>query len=217
MIDSLSMALKASLGSLMLKFFYGTNRKDVRGRNNYLHPIQTGTSVILSVWHSQLLTIVHDLRGESVHAIAGTHRDAELISRIATSWGWHMMRGSSKEKGEIAYKEMIRALKNPGSLVFITPDGPTGPAKIPKPGVIRAAQTTGSAIVPIHVTSTRHWGFTNWDTFYVEKPFGKIFIEYGQPFFFEKDMDFETCSNILIKKMDAVATNNLQYTNNESL
>ena len=95
------MNLKVVLGSLLLKCIYGTNQKDVRGRENYRQIIQKGTSVILSAWHSQLLTIVHDLRDEIVHAVAGTHKDAEIISRIATKWGWHMMRGSSKEKGDI--------------------------------------------------------------------------------------------------------------------
>tara|TARA_A100001037_G_C15150557_1_gene638970 strand:+ start:3466 stop:4119 length:654 start_codon:yes stop_codon:yes gene_type:complete len=216
MIKSIPMNLKVVLGSLLLKCIYGTNQKDVRGRENYRQIIQKGTSVILSAWHSQLLTIVHDLRDEIVHAVAGTHKDAEIISRIATKWGWHMMRGSSKEKGDIAYKAMIRALKIPGSLVFITPDGPTGPPKIPKPGVIRAAQATGAAIIPINVRSTRHWKFTNWDTFYLEKPFGNIFIEYGKPFYFEKKCDFDLCSKILIQKMCQTENNNLHYTNNES-
>ena len=59
-------------------------------------------------------------------------------------------------------------------------------------------------------------GFTNWDTFYLEKPFGKIFIEYGEPIVFDQNADFQTCSETLIKAMDRVEHSNLQYTNNES-
>jgi len=210
------MWFKVNFLSIILKFLYGSNRKDVRGRHHYESLIASGTPVILSIWHGRLLNIVHDLRKSKIHAIAGTHKDAELISQIATKWGWMMMRGSSKEKGEVAYKDMLRALRQPGNMVFITPDGPTGPAKVPKPGVIRAAQATGAAIIPIHATSTRHWGFTNWDTFFVDKPFGKIFIEYGEPFFLQKDQSHETCESILIENMSTVETSNLHYTNNES-
>jgi hypothetical protein len=202
MSDSASIQIKTILGSLLLKFIYGSNRKDVRGRDNYESLIKEGKSVILSVWHGQLLSVVHDLRKEKFHAIAGTHEDAEIISRIATKWGWNMVRGSSKEKGDVAYKNMINALKQPGNAVFITPDGPTGPARVPKPGGIRAAQATNAAIIPISVHSTRRWGFTNWDTFYLEKPFGKIFIQYGEPIFFNKEQDFDECSQILIEKMN---------------
>ena len=210
------MWLKVQLLSILLKCLYGSNRKDVRGRHEYESMVKAGTPVILSIWHGRLLNIVHDLRKLNIHAIAGTHKDAELISQIAIKWGWIMMRGSSKEKGEVAYKDMLRALRKPGNMVFITPDGPTGPAKVPKPGVIRAAQATGAAIIPIHATSTRHWGFTNWDTFFVDKPFGKIFIEYGKPFFLQKEQPYEMCESILIEKMSEVETSNLHYTNNES-
>ena len=202
MSDTISIHIKTILGSILLKFIYGSNRKDVRGRDNYESLIKQGKSVILSVWHGQLLSVVHDLRKENFYAIAGTHEDAEIISRIATKWGWNMMRGSSKDKGDGAYKNMINALKTPGTAVFITPDGPTGPARVPKPGGIRAAQATNAAIIPISVHSTRRWGFTNWDTFYLEKPFGKIYIQYGEPIFFEKKQDFDECSQILIEKMN---------------
>ena len=119
-----------------------------------------------------------------------------------------MMRGSSKEKGDVVYKNMINALKKPGNAVFITPDGPTGPARVPKPGGIRAAQATNAAIIPISVHSTRRWGFTNWDTFYLEKPFGKIYIQYGEPIFFDKKQNFDECSQILIEKI-----NEMEYIN----
>ena len=209
MSDTISIQIKTILGSILLKFIYGSNRKDVRGRDNYESLIKEGKSVILSVWHGQLLSVVHDLRKENFYAIAGTHEDAEIISRIATKWGWNMMRGSSKEKGDVAYKDMINALKQPGNAVFITPDGPTGPARVPKPGGIRAAQTTNSAIIPIGVHTTRRWEFTNWDTFYLEKPFGKIFIQYGEPIFFNKEQDFDECSQILIEKMKEMENINL--------
>ena len=206
--------IKVSLASILLKSIYSSNKYDVRGRDNYLDTIKKNQSVIISVWHGQLLSILYALRNENVNAVAGTHADAELISRIAISWGWNMIRGSSKEQGDIAYKSMIRCLQNSGTILFITPDGPTGPHKIPKLGVIRAAQATQSAIIPTSVFSSRRWGFTNWDTFYLEKPFGKIYIEYGKPILFDKSSDQEYCRKFLVEKMKHVETNNLHYTNN---
>ena len=206
--------IKVSLASILLKSIYSSNKYDVRGRDNYLDTIKKNQSVIISVWHGQLLSILYDLRNENVNAVAGTHADAELISRIAISWGWNMIRGSSKEQGDIAYKSMIRCLQNSGTILFITPDGPTGPPKIPKLGIIRAAQATQSAIIPTSVFSSRRWGFTNWDTFYLEKPFGKIYIEYGNPILFDKNSDQEYCRKVLVKKMKHVERNNLYYTNN---
>ena len=211
--SSLKHMPKIHIASFMLKLFYGLNQRDIRGRENYIEPIKLDESVIISVWHGHLLSIVHDLKNEQVNAVAGTHRDADLISEVAINWGWKMIRGSSKERGDVAYKDMIKVLKNPGSILFITPDGPTGPRRIPKPGIIRAAQATNAKIIPVGVYSTKHWGFENWDTFYLEKPFGKIYIEYGSPIEYDKSMGQEDCIKDLIEKMDTIERNNLYYAN----
>ena len=196
--------IQVSLLSIILKVIYRLNRKSVKGRKNYVNNIQAGRPVIIAVWHGHLLSIFHDLRNEKVNAVAGTHKDADLISKVAEKWGWSMIRGSSKERGSIAYKGMIKSLKVPGSILFITPDGPTGPRRIPKPGIIRAAQATNAVIIPTSVFSTKNWGFTNWDTFFLEKPFGKLFIKYGAPIQFGKNESSEKCIDFLIKRMDIV-------------
>ena len=197
---------KSFLLSVLLKIIYGLNKKSVRGRSNYLNEIKKRNSIIISVWHGHLLSVLYDLRNEKIHALAGTHKDADLISRVASRWGWEMIRGSSKEKGDQAYKKMIKVLNKPGSILFITPDGPAGPRRKPKPGVIRAAQATNALIIPTTAMSTKKWGFKNWDLFYLEKPFGKIFIEYGKPISFNKTDDYNTCVKILTESMNKTAT-----------
>ena len=203
--------------SIILKVIYRLNKKSVKGRKNYINNIQAGRPVIIAVWHGHLLSIFHDLRDEKVDAVAGTHKDADLISKVAEKWGWSMIRGSSKEKGSIAYKGMIKSLKVPGSILFITPDGPTGPKRIPKPGIIRAAQATDAVIIPTSVFSTKSWEFTNWDTFYLEKPFGKIFIEYGSPIEFDKKMQLDDCTADFIRAMEQTESNNLYNANKSKI
>ena len=195
---------KAVFARIVLDFIYNTNSKIVEGKENIINEINLGKSVILCVWHARLLSVVHNLKNEKVNALAGTHQDADIISRVAASWGWNMIRGSSKEKGDIAYRKIFKILREKQNIFFITPDGPTGPPKIPKLGIIRASQKTQTNIIPIGVYSTRNWGFTNWDTFFLEKPFGKLFIKYGAPIQFGKNESSEKCIDFLIKKMDIV-------------
>ena len=54
----------------------------------------------------------------------------------------------------------------------------------------------------INVKYTKSWGFKNWDTFYVTKPFGSILINYGRPIYFDKSQNLQTCKSILIKAME---------------
>ena len=51
--------------------------------------IEENKSVIFSVWHGHLLSIVYDLRSLEMNALAGTHKDAELISKLLQSGGEH--------------------------------------------------------------------------------------------------------------------------------
>ena len=97
---------------------------------------------------------------------------------------------------------MLNLFKNePSPMIFITPDGPSGPPKIPKLGIIRLAKKSGAAIVPIKVKYSKSWGFKNWDTFYLVKPFGKILIKYGNPIYFEKKENEKLCAQVLIKEL----------------
>ena len=192
---------KENTVSLILKILYSTNKFHIKGKEKIAKLHKKNQSVLVSTWHSNLLSVFYNLRSLDVHALAGTHNDAELISQVALKWGWKMIRGSSKEDGSIAYKEILKTLKTRGSIVFITPDGPTGPPKIPKPGIIRAAQATSAAIIPTSVFATKRWGFTNWDTFYLEKPFGEIFIHYGDPIYLEKELSYKEAEKQFQKGM----------------
>lgn len=94
-------------------------------------------------------------------------------------------------------------LKNEqGSLIFITPDGPKGPAKELKPGTVKAAIHTGAVILPSGSFVSRHWASTNWDTFYIAKPFGKIHLLIGEPLEFSEKDDFEEGSKKLKIELD---------------
>ena len=133
------------------------------------------------MWHGQLLTMFMRRAYKNSVAMAGTHKDAALIADIGIKMNWRFVRGSSSESGASALKSMVRELKTPGTVFFITPDGPKGPSRIAKLGVIKAAQLANVPIIPSAGQPTRRWGFKNWDTFYVAKPFSKIYLDFGEP------------------------------------
>ena len=204
-------AAQALLGEWVLSLIYNTNKWDVRGENNYKSELNNHRSVIISCWHGRLLVPFMYLAKSNYYGLTGTNRDAELISRIGSKLGWRLLRGSSSKGGSEIFPEIVNVLNNPPSLIAITPDGPKGPEKIPKPGIIRAAQKTGAVIIPISAFSTKNWQFINWHTFFLEKPFGRIFLEYGSPISFNETDDFESCKKILIAAMNKTEKNNTDY------
>ena len=203
--------LQAVVGRWLLSAIYKTNIWDIRGEKNYKSALKNNKSVIISVWHGNLLIPFMHLAKNNYYGLAGMNRDAEIISKIGLKLGWKLLRGSSSKKGPEIFTEIVKILNNPPSLVALTPDGPKGPEKIPKPGVIRAAQKTGAVIIPVASCSTKNWQFINWHTFFLEKPFGKIYLEYGSPISFNIDDDFESCEKILIDSMEIIEKNNNDY------
>ena len=189
--------LTVVVGGWAIRFIYFTNRFKVQGTQHYQDALKGGKTVIVAIWHGRLLGPFMYMAGNGYYGLAGTHKDAELISQIGKKIGWRFVRGSSTERGREAYQNMLLVLKKPGSLVYMTPDGPKGPVKRSKPGAVRAAQATGAVIVPVACNSTRFRGFTNWDTFVVAKAFARTEIIYGPPLTFTRDMDFESCTELL--------------------
>ena len=201
-MKSIKLYLLSKIGKWIVLLLYNTNKWNIEGENNYQNLLRNNNSVIISIWHGRVLNFVKQLANNQFYALAGTHNDAEIISRICLDTGWKVIRGSSSDKGKEAFEGIVEALKIPGSLVAMTPDGPKGPAKIPKAGVIKAAQNTGVAIIPAASHCTKHWGFKNWDTFYIPKPFGRIEVIYGEPVYFKHDQSFDECLYILKEAMD---------------
>ena len=214
--DNLLITCQAVLAKWLLLIIYKTNRWDIRGSENFEIALNNKKSVIISTWHGQLLTTFMHLAKKKYYGLAGLNRDGELISRVGNQLGWKILRGSSSRGGSRIFIEIVKILRQPSTLIGITPDGPRGPEKIPKAGVIKAAQKTGAIIIPVSSISTRNWKFVNWHTFFLEKPFGKIYLKYGKPITFKIDDDFELCKSSLIKAMNDVEKDNREYVKKNS-
>ena len=209
--DNLLITCQAVLAKWLLLLIYKTNRWDIRGSENFEIALNNKQSVIISTWHGQLLTPFMHLAKKKHYGLAGLNRDGELISKVGNQLGWKILRGSSSKGGSRIFIEIVKILRQPSTLIGITPDGPRGPEKIPKAGVIKAAQKTGAIIIPVSSISTRNWKFVNWHTFFLEKPFGKIYLKYGKPITFKIEDDFELCKNSLIKAKENVEKENREY------
>jgi hypothetical protein len=204
MVKKMMQVLKATLARWLLSFIHRTCRWKVTGSENYKPLLQNGQSFIFVCWHGVLLAPLMYFTGNGYYALAGMHRDAGLIANIGNRLGWKMLRGSTVRGGSAAYQEVVSLLREPGNVVALTPDGPRGPAKIPKAGAIRAAMKTGVPIIPAAALPNRRWEFKNWDTFYVSKPFAQIELAFGESLKFDENDDYDQCADELKKALDAI-------------
>jgi hypothetical protein len=110
--------------------------------------------------------------------------DSKDGERSVGTWRWfgiHAVRGTAAEDGAKALVRMIRAVRE-GWDFGITPDGPRGPLRKLKPGVLALARKSGAWVVPVCVAYSRAWQLKTWDTMLVPKPFSRVVVRYGTPF-----------------------------------
>lgn len=138
------MKVIAFLGSLFIRTLRATLRvRHVRAEN-----IDGLDQYILAFWHAHLLLMLHSRYRRPITVMISQSKDGEYIARVFDWYGVESARGSSTRGGSAALREMIRAARAGKNIVF-TPDGPKGPARVAKDGVVVAAQATGLPIVPV--------------------------------------------------------------------
>jgi hypothetical protein len=107
-------------------------------------------------------------------------RDGEMIARALRRTALTAVRGSSSAGGREALDELIAAVRSgrPGAFAV---DGPRGPARQVKPGVVTAAQRTGVPIVPLSFAARRTVEAGSWDRTLIPLPGTRAVLAFGEP------------------------------------
>lgn len=171
--------LARRLGPILLRLLAGSWRyreADASGaRRPRRERLEPG---VYALWHAQLLPLVMGYGQAGLVAMASQHGDGEIAAAIVEALGSRVVRGSSSEGGSEALERMVE-LGREGWPLAITPDGPRGPARRCKPGVVRLAARAGLPIVPVAACPERSWRMSSWDGFIVPKPFTVVHVEFA--------------------------------------
>jgi len=103
---------------------------------------------IFAFWHEHLVVMLHARYRRPIRVLVSQSRDGEYIAGTFSRYGVDVSRGSTTRGGTAALRDMIRSARTGSNLVF-TPDGPKGPRRIAKEGVVYAAQATGLPVIPV--------------------------------------------------------------------
>jgi lysophospholipid acyltransferase (LPLAT)-like uncharacterized protein len=178
------------LGSGVLWLLGWSWRFELHGRDQVEAFRERGEPVIFLFWHSRILPLAHLHRNEGAVVLISEHRDGELIARLVQRRGFLTVRGSSTRGGANALRGMLRAVRG-GADLAVTPDGPKGPPRRLKPGVLLAAQRSGAPLIPVAPGARRGWRLNSWDRFLVPWPLGRVEVRYGDPIHVARNLDEE--------------------------
>ena len=146
------------------------------------------SSVIFAFWHEYYLPAVITYRGMGVGVLVSPSQDGELSSRVLRLLGYKPFRGEVGEKGKKAIIELIDYGKK-GGHIAITPDGPKGPRRKAKRGVLHIAKRSGLPIFAASIKAYPCFRFSSWDKLMLPLPFARIDIKVEGPI---KELNLET-------------------------
>ncbi len=142
---------------------------------------------VYAVWHENLWHGMHALKHQGVHAMVSSHRDGEIIARILRRAGFGLLRGSSTRGGAKALRDLARVARETDDDIVVTIDGPKGPPRVVKEGVLFAASRTGLPIVPMGLAVDRAWRARSWDRIVIGKPGALVSVAFGEELHVPRD------------------------------
>lgn len=169
------------VGPVLLRGLAATWRYREIDENGRTRPARrTLQPAIHAVWHAELLAPMLRYAPAGMAAMISLHRDGEIAASIVEALGSRVVRGSSSAGGGEALQGMVE-LGREGLPLAITPDGPRGPARVCKPGVVRVAARSGLPVVPVGARPSAGWRLRSWDRFILPRPLTTLHVEFGPP------------------------------------
>ena len=167
----------------ILLLYRATLRIRISGQQRVRQLRREGKGLIYAFWHENMILGMFPHQNWKVYVLVSRHFDGEVITRILHAYGLRTVRGSSTRGGSEAYRWMRYQMKQRGISVAFTPDGPLGPRRRAKSGVVRLASETGRPIIPIGVAANRYKRLNSWDQLMIVLPFARCRVVYGAPFY----------------------------------
>jgi lysophospholipid acyltransferase (LPLAT)-like uncharacterized protein len=103
-----------------------------------------------------------------------------MLGAILRRFDLAIAMGSSTRGGARGVRDVLRRVAE-GHDVGITPDGPRGPRRRAKAGVVALARLSGLPVVPVAFSARPAWRLRSWDRTLLPRPFGRGLYVYGEP------------------------------------
>ncbi len=179
----------------LVRVWFGTVRVKILNLSvfrDYFLENTAGRNVVAGSWHRHAIFFFYFFRNLGPRGIMISKSvDGEFTAKIARYLGYTPIRGSSSRGGAAALQRLIEFMHVQGETRFCgtAVDGPGGPARVMKTGMLAVAKESGSWFIPMACSGTRVITFSRaWDRTIIPKPFSKIVMDFGKPFIIPRDI-----------------------------
>lgn len=172
------MAFASSALAWLLKLLRLTWRVRYEG----VDPFARDESFVAAVWHRNLIIAAPIFPSRQVLVPVSRSRDGDLTVAVLEKLGFDQPpRGSSSRGAASVLRRIIRFLEQ-GRLVAVLADGPRGPSRQVKLGVLGAARASGQPLLPVGMSARPCLRLGSWDRALLPLPFATVIVAYGDPF-----------------------------------
>jgi hypothetical protein len=161
--------------AILLRALGATWRVERHGQD----PLDPEVPFLGAIWHAGLFCAAYRFRDRGIAIAVSQSRDGDRIDAVLQALGFGPSpRGSSSRGGVAVLAGLIRSARDGRSLGLLC-DGPRGPARVLKPGLVSAARATGLPVFAIGVAARPALRFPSWDRTFLPLPFARVVFEYA--------------------------------------
>ncbi len=144
---------------------------------------------IYAMWHAHQCCIFGLKNRKRVNVLISRSNDGEIIARATENLGFQTVRGSKGKKGSVEATIRLIDKLRANEDVAITVDGPNGPNRKAKNGVITIAKMSGAPIVPVvwYSPFINFLKIPSWDEFRYPLGYTWLVNLYGEPIYVNPD------------------------------
>jgi len=136
---------------------------------------------LAALFHESMLPCAWFFRDRRYSVAVSRSQDGDLIRSTLISLGYaEPARGSSSRGGSAALLGLLRGHAG-GTTVAVLVDGPRGPARVAKTGIVSLARMAESPIQPVAFSARPAIRLGSWDQSLVPLPFARVVCAFGQP------------------------------------
>lgn len=194
---------------LFYRLLHHTTKLTFDGREHFEAAQASGRPMLWIFWHQQVIpaalsVLAIDKMSRYSALMVGDARALTLthvLKRLGTGPAHPVnMNGNPVATGK-SVLQLIKAMKA-GYRSVMAPDGPDGPAFVPKDGVFFLAQKTEAAVIPFGAYSRHAIQLNRWDHYLLPLPFTSVSCVFGEPIWVNAKTDKEILKEQFVAAMN---------------
>lgn len=170
-------AILAPLVALILRALAATWRIRFEGPDPWI----AADARLGALWHRNLIVAAGVFHDRQVHVTVSRSRDGEFAVAVMRHLGLPAPPRGSSRSGAVSLLREVTRVVEAGGQVIVPVDGPLGPARKAKPGVLQIARRAQTPLYTAALSANPCLRLRSWDRMLLPLPFARVVCCYGEP------------------------------------